>query len=181
VALPTVFVLNSVALFAFPWIGRHLGLGDDAFGTWAALAIHDTSSVIGAASQFGARALEVATAAKLARALWIVPVTLGIATWRRRAVKNGGGRTPAARRPWFIAGFVAAAAIVTFVPALRPAGHLVAMGARRLLCGTLFLVGLGLSREALRLVGARPLVQGVALWLALASASLAAILAGWIR
>ncbi len=178
-ALVVVFLLNAVALFLFPLIGRRLHMTNDAFGLWCALAIHDTSSVVGAASQFGERALEVATAAKLARALWIVPVTLGIATLRARAA---GGQAPAARggRPWFIAGFLAAAALVTFVPALRGAGHLVSLAAHRTLAATLVLIGLGLTRPALRALGARPLLQGLALWGILALGTLGAILLGWI-
>jgi uncharacterized integral membrane protein (TIGR00698 family) len=111
VALATVFFLNAVALFIFPPIGHHLGLGQMQFGVWSALAIHDTSSVVGAAMQYGAHALEVATTIKLTRALWIVPVTLAIGmVWNR-----GSGARDASkpRRPWFILGFLAAAALVT--------------------------------------------------------------------
>ena len=180
-ALVTVFLLNAIALFLFPAIGHHLHLGQDAFGLWCALAIHDTSSVVGAAAQYGERALELATAAKLARALWIVPVTFVIATLRARSSpRTDGAATEKRKQPWFIAGFLAVAAIVTFIPALRGAGHLVAAGAHRLLALTLFLMGLGLSRAALRSLGFRPLVQAVALWVALAGISLAAIVAGWI-
>jgi uncharacterized integral membrane protein (TIGR00698 family) len=179
-ALVTVFLLNAIALFVFPAIGRHLHLGQDAFGLWCALAIHDTSSVVGAASQFGERALEVATAAKLARALWIVPLTFAI------ALRRGGGAerraTPAgkAKHPWFMVGFLAVAALVTFVPSLRGAGHVVALLSHRLLAATLFLMGLGLSRAALRTLGIRPLIQGVALWMVLAATTLGAIICGWI-
>ena len=180
VALVTVFLLNAIALFLFPAIGHHLHLAQGSFGLWCALAIHDTSSVVGAAAQYGERALEVATAAKLARALWIVPVTFAIATLRARSQGAETATTVKRKQPWFIAGFLAAAAIVTFVPALRGAGHLVAVGAHRLLAVTLFMMGLGLSRPALRALGFRPLVQAVALWVALAGISLAAIVAGWI-
>jgi uncharacterized integral membrane protein (TIGR00698 family) len=182
-ALVTVFLLNAVGLFVFPTIGHHLNLGQDAFGLWCALAIHDTSSVVGAAAQYRDRALEVATAAKLARALWIVPVTFAIALQRARAARAAGGPpTTGARptRPWFIAGFLGAAAVVTMVPALAPAGHVVSYAAHRLLASTLFLVGLGLTRPALRSIGVRPLAQAVALWMVLAGASLFAIVRGWI-
>jgi uncharacterized membrane protein YadS len=185
-ALVTVFLLNAVALFLFPAIGHHLELGQDAFGMWCALAIHDTSSVVGAASQYGERALEVATSAKLARALWIVPVTFAIAFQRARA-RAASGRIPGAqaaprpKRPWFIAGFVAVAALVTFVPVLRPAGDVVSYGAHRLLAATLFLIGLGLTRPALRALGLRPLAQAVLLWATLASGTLVAVMNGWIR
>ncbi len=177
VALATVFFLNAIALFIFPWIGHHAGLSQVQFGVWSALAIHDTSSVVGAAMQYGARALEVATTIKLTRALWIVPVTLAIG-----AVWNRGKSEPAtrAKRPWFILGFLAAAAVVTWIPGLKPAGHVVFAGAQRVLVVTLFLIGSGLSRDALRMVGKRPLVQGFLLWIAMGSGTLAAILLGWI-
>jgi uncharacterized integral membrane protein (TIGR00698 family) len=174
-ALVTVFLLNAIALFIFPTIGHHFHLSEDQFGLWAALAIHDTSSVVGAASQYGPHALEVATAAKLARALWIIPVTFGVAAvWKR----EGSGKP---KRPWFIAGFLAVAALVTFVPAVRGVGHVVGFLAHRTLATTLFLIGLGLSRPALKALGARPLVLGVTLWLILGGGTLAAILAGVIR
>jgi uncharacterized integral membrane protein (TIGR00698 family) len=183
IALVTVFLLNAVALLLFPAIGHWLELAPDSFGLWCALAIHDTSSVVGAASQYGDRALEVATSAKLARALWIVPVTFAVATIRARSNDESEvSGTPAAKpkRPWFILGFLAAAALFSFVPGLEASGHLVASGARRLLALTLFLMGLGLSRPALKAIGARPLVQAVLLWVILGSVTLGAIAAGWI-
>lgn len=178
VALATVFFLNAVALFIFPPLGHHFGLGQRQFGVWSALAIHDTSSVVGAAMQYGARALEIATTIKLTRALWIVPVTLVIGMlWNRGSDEKGAGK---AKRPWFILGFVAAAAIVTWVPALKPAGHGVFVGAQRSLVVTLFLIGSGLSRQALQVVGRRPLIQGFLLWVIMGSGTLVAILLGWI-
>jgi uncharacterized integral membrane protein (TIGR00698 family) len=176
VALGTVFVLNSVALLVFPGVGHAAGLSEPAFGLWAALAIHDTSSVVGAALQYGPVALSIATTVKLARALWIVPLTLGLGAAER--ARGGAAGRRGGQPPWFILGFVAAAALATFVPALRPAGHLVAELARRALVVTLFLVGVGLSREALRAVGPRPLALGVALWLAMGASTLAAVKAG---
>ena len=174
VALGTVFVLNGVALLVFPAIGHAAGLGESAFGLWAALGIHDTSSVVGAALQYGAVALSVATTVKLARAVWIVPVTLAMgAVERRRGVAPAGARK--ARPPWFILGFLGVAAAATFVPGLRPAGVDLAFVAQRALVLTLFLIGLGLSRESLRRVGARPLVLGVLLWVAMAGLTLAAV------
>jgi uncharacterized integral membrane protein (TIGR00698 family) len=172
VALGTVFVLNGVALFVFPAVGRWAGLDQQAFGLWAALGIHDTSSVVGAALQVGARALEVATTVKLARALWIVPLTFALGLVVRR---RGEGRGP---RPWFILGFVAAAALTTGVPLLRPAGHAVAAVARQALVVTLFLIGAGMSRDALRAVGPRSLLHGTLLWLVVAGGTLAAVHAG---
>jgi uncharacterized integral membrane protein (TIGR00698 family) len=178
VALATVFFLNAVALFIFPGIGHHFHLGQEQFGVWSALAIHDTSSVVGAAMQYGARALEIATTIKLTRALWIVPVTLVIGMfWNRGSDNATAGK---AKRPWFILGFVAAAAIVTWIPAWRHAGHLVFVGAQRSLVVTLFLIGSGLSRKALQLVGRRPLIQGFILWVVMGSGTLLAILLGWI-
>ena len=178
VALATVFFLNAVALFIFPPIGRHLGLDQMQFGVWSALAIHDTSSVVGAAMQYGARALEIATTIKLTRALWIVPVTLAIGmVWNRGSEAKGGGK---AKRPWFILGFLATAAIVTWIPALKPSGHGVFVGAQRSLVVTLFLIGSGLSRQALQVVGRRPLIQGFLLWVVMGSGTLGAIVLGWI-
>lgn len=180
IALVTIFLLNALALLLFPAIGRALHLGQESFGLWCALAIHDTSSVVGAAAQYGERALEIATAAKLARALWIVPVTFAIAMHRARQAHEDAPVAGKPKRPWFIAGFLAAAALVTFVPALRGAGRLVSAGAHRLLAVTLFMTGLGLSRPALRTLGIRPLLQAVLLWLVLGSGTLAAILLGWV-
>jgi uncharacterized integral membrane protein (TIGR00698 family) len=178
VALATVFFLNAVALLIFPWIGHHLGLSQVQFGIWSALAIHDTSSVVGAALQYGARALEIATTIKLTRALWIVPVTLAIGMlWNRGKEQAPAGK---AKRPWFILGFLAAAALVTWLPTLKPSGHLVFVGAQRSLVVTLFLIGSGLSREALQIVGRRPLIQGFLLWILMGTGTLAAILVGWI-
>ncbi len=180
IALASVFVLNAVALVIFPFIGHALQMDQDAFGLWCALAIHDTSSVVGAATQYGDRALEVATAAKLARALWIVPVTFVIAGLRARSEKVDGEPTKKPPLPWFILGFLAVAAVVTFVPALHDAGQFVAAAARRILAATLFLIGLGLSRETLRTIGARTFVQAIALWVVLGVGTLLAIQSGLI-
>ena len=181
-ALAAVFVLNGVALLLFPPIGRALHLSQESFGLWCALAIHDTSSVVGAAAQYGEQALGVATAAKLARALWIVPVTFGVSMLRARAARGTGEATEAAkpRRPWFIAGFLALSALVTLVPSLAGAGHVVSAVAHRVLSVPLFLIGLGLSRPALRALGWRPLAMAIGLWIVLGSASLLAIASGWI-
>jgi uncharacterized integral membrane protein (TIGR00698 family) len=184
VALGTVFILNSIALLIFPAIGASLHLTQSQFGLWAALAIHDTSSVVGAGAKYGAIALGVATTVKLARALWIVPMTLGTAAVKRRLDNNHSGRAASTPTrvpwPWFILFFVLAAAANTLVPAGASAFH----GLARLgiigLTATLFLIGSGVSRSTLRQVGARPLIQGVLLWLIVAVASAAAIRAGWI-
>lgn len=179
-ALGIVFLLNATALLLFPAIGHHFSLTQHAFGLWAALAIHDTSSVVGAAATYGPDALVVATTTKLVRALWIVPVTLALGAWVARPAVESTEK-PKAKRPWFILGFLAAAALVSFVPALQPAGKFVAALAQRLLVLTLFLLGLGLSRTALARVGARPFLMGVVLWVLVASGTLAALLLGWIR
>jgi uncharacterized integral membrane protein (TIGR00698 family) len=179
-ALGIVFLLNATALVLFPSIGHYLGLSQHAFGLWAALAIHDTSSVVGAAATYGPEALMVATTTKLVRALWIVPVTLGLGALVARTASSATEK-PTAKRPWFILGFLAAAALVSFVPGLAPGGRLVAALAQRLLVLTLFLLGLGLSRAAVARVGGRPFFMGVALWLLVASATLGALLLGWIR
>lgn len=176
VSLAIVFLLNAVGLFLFPPIGHWLSLSQTQFGLWSALAIHDTSSVVGAGIAYGPEALSVGTTVKLARALWIAPVTLAISLAR-------GGWKPGTkiRRPWFVLGFLVAAATVTWVPDTKLAGDWVANVAKRLLVVTLFLIGTGLTRKSLATVGLRPLVQAVTLWIIIATLVLAAILAGWIH
>lgn len=181
VSLATVFVLNAVALYVFPAVGHWLGLGQEQFAVWAAVAIHDTSSVVGAATAYGEEALRSATVLKLARALWIVPLTLGAAFLVRRRGEEyaADGRRAAASAgiPWFIGLFLLAALLRTALPAsAAPALDAVARAARTGLVLTLFLIGAGLSRATLRAVGVRPLVQGVLLWAAVASLSLFAVL-----
>jgi uncharacterized integral membrane protein (TIGR00698 family) len=183
VALATVFLLNAAALLIFPPVGHALGLGQDAFGLWAALAIHDTSSVVGAGLAYGPRALEVATTVKLARALWIVPVTLFIGYLDARRRRNEGepvsaADAPPVKKPWFIAGFLVMAGLVTWIPFLRAPGHWVAFAAQRALVLTLFLIGASLSRKALKEVGVRPLLQGLALWVTVCLAGLALVRLG---
>ena len=177
VALATVFLLNAAALVIFPPLGHLSHLSQDAFGLWAALAIHDTSSVVGAGLAFGPRALEVATTVKLARALWIVPLTLVIGWWVGRR-GDAAPDAPPMKKPWFIAGFLLMAALVTYLPALQAPGHLVAVAARRVLVLTLFLIGAGLSREALRSVGFRPFLQGLLLWVLVGILGLGAVKVG---
>jgi uncharacterized integral membrane protein (TIGR00698 family) len=172
-ALAVVFLLNAVALVVFPQVGVAVGLSPEQFGLWCALAIHDTSSVVGASLSMGPVALAIGTTVKLARALWIIPLTLVLArVWKAE------GATGKSKRPWFIAGFVGVAALVTWVPALEPVGKLVAAGARHVLVASLLLVGAGVSRAALAKVGVRPLVLGVVLWAIVGAGSLAAIKGG---
>lgn len=178
VALATVFALNALGLWLFPWVGRVLSLDATTFGLWSALAIHDTSSVVGAALAHSEAALAIATPIKLARALWIVPLTVGIHHfWAHDSTAPGRRGTP----PWFIAGFLAASAAVTWIPGLQPVGLQVATAAKYLLVITLFLIGATLSRTALAHVGWRPFVHGILLWLFVATTSLIAIQFGWIQ
>jgi uncharacterized integral membrane protein (TIGR00698 family) len=176
VSMGTVFTLNAVALFLFPAIGWRLHLSQSQFGLWAALAIHDTSSVVGAAAKYGPQALAIGTTVKLARALWIVPLALVIAA----LVDRKDASKTRVKIPWFIGLFVLAAVIKTYLPAFAALfARFNALGKSGLTV-VLFLIGTGISRETIRRVGIRPMVQGVLLWLALASASLLAIRAGWI-
>lgn len=182
VAMGTVFLLNSIALLIFPPLGHLLGLDAHGFGLWAALAIHDTSSVVGAARQYGDEALRIATTVKLARALWIVPVALAIGAVRARR-EQGADAVAAgkAKRPWFIAGFLAAAALATFVPGMKAPGEVAFAVSRQFLVLTLFLIGANLSRAAIARVGVRPLAMGVALWVIVGGASLAGVLTGVVH
>ncbi|MDP1915314.1 MAG: putative sulfate exporter family transporter [Myxococcales bacterium] len=176
VALAVVFLLNALALVVFPPIGHAMSLEPAAFGLWSALAIHDTSSVVGASMQYGEVALQVGTTVKLTRALWIVPLTLVMA----RVVKSEDG-AKSTRKPWFILGFLAVAALVTWVPALAEPGLVVARVARQVLVLTLFLIGTSVTRSALKSVGVRPLVLGVVLWLLVSVTTLWLITAGLLR
>jgi uncharacterized integral membrane protein (TIGR00698 family) len=184
VSLGSVFVLNSVALFLFPVLGHHFGLTQAQFGTWAALAIHDTSSVVGASEHYGAQALAIAVPIKLVRALWIVPVCLIYAAVL--SAKAGSAPRAKVKLPWFLLWFLMAAAAATLLPKWLPAlplhqnfATLVTLG-KSGLAVTLFLIGSSLNRKALARVGAMPLLQGVLLWVVSASASLWAIEKGWI-
>jgi uncharacterized integral membrane protein (TIGR00698 family) len=172
VSLGTVFILNSVALLIFPAIGLAVGLDQSQFGLWAALAIHDTSSVVGATAKYGAGALAVGTTVKLARALWIVPLTIGTAFIKRREARI--------QWPWFILFFCVAAVINTYLTVGSDIYPWIVKLARIGLTVTLFLIGCGISKATLRKVGARPLVQGVILWVIVGVLSLLLIRAGVI-
>jgi uncharacterized integral membrane protein (TIGR00698 family) len=173
VSLGTVFVLNSAALLTFPAIGSVLHMTQTQFGLWSALAIHDISSVVGATAKYGAVALAVGTTVKLARALWIVPLSVGTAMANKSKARI--------QWPWFILFFCLAAVANTYVHVLQPAypvlKHLGVIG----LTVTLYLIGTGLSMRTLREVGVRPLLQGVLLWIFVAVGSLSLILGGWIH
>ena len=172
VSLGTIFVLNSVALLTFPFIGAAFHLSQSQFGLWAALAIHDTSSVVGAAAKYGAVALAVGTTVKLARALWIVPLTFATALVRRTKAKI--------HWPWFIALFCLAAVCNTYLAAGSAVYPWISQAARIGMTLTLFLIGSGISVATLKQVGPRPLLQGVLLWLLVSVTSLWLIRAGWI-
>lgn len=172
VSLGTIFMLNSIALLAFPPIGTALKLTQPQFGLWAALAIHDTSSVVGASARYGVAALAVGTTVKLARALWIVPVTVATAF-----VKGSKTRI---QWPWFILFFCLAAMANTYLLAGLPVYQLLNKAGKLMLIFTLFLIGATLSPAALRKVGPRPLIQGIVLWIIVGITSLLAIRAGWI-
>jgi uncharacterized integral membrane protein (TIGR00698 family) len=181
VALGTVFLLNAAALYAFPPLGHALGMTPAQFGTWAAVAIHDVSSVVGAAAAFDPLSPEVAKTAitiKLARVLWIVPVTLVAAWWFGRSRSEGdGGKTGkfVSPVPVFVILFVLAATVRQFVPRLEDWSDELRLVARKGMTLALLLIGASLSRRALAAVGWRPMVLGVALWLAISAASLAVI------
>jgi uncharacterized integral membrane protein (TIGR00698 family) len=177
VSMGTVFLLNSIALLVFPAIGYALHLTQNQFGLWAALAIHDTSSVVGASAKFGNQALAVGTTVKLARALWIVPVSLlTAAVVSRQSERSGlGGLKPKIKVPWFILFFCLAAAAKSYIPVFSAAYLALSHLGKAGLTATLFLIGTGLSWNTLKQVGVRPLVQGVILWILVGTASLAAI------
>lgn len=178
-SLGTVFMLNALALIVFPPIGHWFELTQTQFGLWSALAIHDTSSVVGASLQYGSEALQIGTTVKLARALWIVPLTVASSFFLAPAVTEGPSSKP--KRPWFILGFLAAAALVTWIPSLQPMGHAIEGLAKRTLVLTLFLIGANLTLTTLKSVGVRPFVLGVLLWVIVASVTLSAIVVGWIH
>jgi uncharacterized integral membrane protein (TIGR00698 family) len=175
VALATVFVLNAVALYLFPPIGHLLDLTQHQFAIWAALAIHDTSSVVGAAASYGPLALQEATILKLARAIWILPLVLVASTMRSRSTE---GHRPRIAPPWFIGLFVLAAVARSFAtPAAIGWFDAGARAARIALVLTLFLIGGNLTRDQLRAVGHRPFLLGVLLWLGVGGGTLAILIA----
>lgn len=170
VALGTVFILNALALFIFPPIGRYLGLDDVQFGTWAAIAIHDTSSVVGAGAAYSEEALEVATTIKLTRALWIIPVAIITCVLFKSNDKK-------IKLPWFILWFVVAMLVNTYLlDAVPQVGKTINGIARKCLTLTMFFIGASLSPAVIRQVGVKPLLQGVILWVIVSAVTLAVIL-----
>jgi uncharacterized integral membrane protein (TIGR00698 family) len=169
VALGTIFIFNSVALVLFPIIGHYLNLSESQFGLWCAIAIHDTSSVVGAAEKYGPHALEVATTIKLARALWIIPIAfLSTLIFKSKETKI--------KIPYFIGLFVLAMIANTYVPLLHNYSHYITSFAKATLTLTLFLIGCGLSKKVLVSVGFKPLVQGIVIWIIISVSTLWAIL-----
>lgn len=162
VALGVIFILNSVALFLFPAIGHYFNVSQSDFGMWCAIAIHDTSSVIGAASKYGPEALQIATTVKLARALWIIPVALFTAF----VFKNKSGKV---KIPYFIGFFILALVANTYLPEVQTFAPQLVSVSKIGLTITLFLIGAGLNKKVLKSVGFRPLVQGITLWVCIAS------------
>ena len=172
VAMAVIFLLNGIALFLFPPLGHLIGLTQEQFGFWAALAIHDTSSVVGAASIYGAAALAIGATVKLTRALWILPVSYLGARLAKSEAK--------AKFQWFLLGFLLAALVRSLAPqfgALWDAGSL---AGKHMMTGTLFLIGGGLGRAELKKIGAKPLVMAAVLWCIISCLSLAAVKLGFM-
>ena len=199
VSLGSIFFLTALGMLVFPLLGRALGFSQEQFGMWSALALHDTSSVVGAATAYGTTALGIAVTVKLTRALWIVPLTAAMAWWHE---KKAAGKNPpqhhearTGKAAWrrlvpqpFIICYLAVAAVFTYAPAWAPAlgGALrqvapwCGLGAHRFLTLALFLIGAGLSRETLRRTGVRPLKMAFVLWCFVSAVTAAALWAGWI-
>jgi uncharacterized membrane protein YadS len=169
VSLGTIFILNSIALFVFPLLGAAFQLTQHQFGIWSAIAIHDTSSVVGAAAKFGEEALQVATTVKLARALWIAPVAM-LTSW------FFAEKSARFYIPLFIVFFLLASVVRSYVPLPEAFYETLVFLAKKGLTVTLFLIGASLSLAALRAVGIKPLIQGVILWVIISVVSLSAIL-----
>lgn len=176
VALGTIFSLNALALFIFPPLGNLLGMTDTEFGYWCAIAIHDTSSVVGAAAERSTQALAIATTTKLIRALWIIPLSLIIALiWNKRQTDNTPGNKHISI-PWFILLYIIAMIIATYIPAGEALYTRAVSIARIGMIYTLFLIGSGLSWQSLREVGIRPILLGIILWIAISILSATTIL-----
>lgn len=172
IAMAIVFLLNGIGLMIFPGIGHFLELSQQQFGFWAALAIHDTSSVVGAAAIYGSEALAIGTTVKLTRALWILPLAFCGAKLNR--TENIPGFQ------WFLVGFLAAAAMRSLFPSAESFWNFGSMAGKHLMSGTLFLIGAGLSRDKLKKIGFKPLFMAVTLWLIISALSLAAVIKGFM-
>lgn len=180
IALGTVFLLNAVALVIFPYIGHYFNLTEIQFGTWSALAVHDTSSVIGTSLKYGPTALQVGTTLKLTRALWIIPMALIIEfSWNKN--QNENNESTKTKKPWFILGFIIAATIVSLFPEIKTFTQYLELSAKKLIVLTLFLIGTNLNKDSIKSVGAKPILLGILLWIFSASTTLFAILNNWIK
>jgi uncharacterized integral membrane protein (TIGR00698 family) len=177
-AMGTIFLLNALALYLFPWIGHFLQLSPEQFGLWAGIAIHDTSSVVGAATEFGLAALTTATTVKLSRALWILPITLGFALWNDYQQRRQSSQVQAQTLsiPWFIGCFLLASVLRSLLPGLAEWSPVFTQVSRTGLQLTLFLIGAGLSAQTLKTVGWQPMLQGVLLWVMISLSTVAMIL-----
>jgi len=196
--LVSVFLLTALGMLVFPTLGRWMGFSQEQFGMWSALSLHDTISVVGAATSYGATALGIAVTVKLTRALWIVPLTAVMSWWHEKqthAEQHAAGSAPAKGATWkrlmpqpFIIAYLVVAAVFTYVPVVAPvfgeafkaAAPWCDLGAHRFLTLALFLIGAGLSREALRKTGVRPLLMAGALWVFVSAVTALALWVGWI-
>ncbi|OPB94875.1 YeiH family protein [Elizabethkingia ursingii] len=169
VAMACIFILNALALLIFPVIGHQLNMSQDQFGLWSAIAIHDTSSVIGSAQKYGEEALKIATTVKLERALWIIPVSILLSVLNNGSVKK-------IKIPYFILGFIGAILLAYYFPQIKPFGEVMVFTAKKALNITLFLIASGLSISSIKKVGVKPLVQGVLLWIFISVGSLMVIM-----
>ena len=168
VSLGIIFLLNALALFIFPEIGQYFHLSQNQFGIWSAIAIHDTSSVVGAASKYGHEALQTATTVKLARALWIIPISFVLSF-----LNKSGGKI---KIPYFIGFFVLAILVNSYFPAIKEVTDYVVDFSKSSLKVALFLIGTGLSFQNLRNIGIKPLLLGIILWVVISVISLFAVL-----
>ena len=183
VALGVIFILNAIALFIFPPLGHFFGLSQQQFGTWAAIAIHDTSSVVGAGAAYGPEACDLATLIKCTRALWIIPLAI-FTMWffpkydaRTSGESGSKGGKAKINIPWFILWFVVAMVVNTYTPdawrpTLDPVYHVLYAAARQCLIAVLFAIGAGLSMKVIKSVGIKPMIQAVTLWIAIGAVSL---------
>lgn len=176
VSLGVIFILNAVALFIFPPMGHLFDMSQQQFGTWAAIAIHDTSSVVGAGQEYGAEACELATLIKCTRALWIIPLAFFTMWYFRKSIKGGEGKAKVSI-PWFILLFVLAMVINTYSPeSFRPVYTSLADIAKKALVVVLYAIGAGLSLKVVKTVGVKPLVQAILLWIVIGASSLVVVL-----
>jgi len=170
VAMACVFILNAIALFVFPFVGDLLNMSQNQFGLWSAIAIHDTSSVVGAAQKYGEEALHIATTIKLERALWVIPISILFSVFNKNSAKR-------ITIPYFIFGFIGAIFLVYYFPQIKPFDQIMVFTAKKTLNITLFLIASGINLETVRKVGTKPLLQGVLLWIFISVSSLLVILA----